>query len=292
MTSYGLHVPHFGPLAVVDFMAETAQRAEDVGFDSLWVSDHLFVPVEIRSEYPYRSDGVIGLSADQAFHDPFALVPWFAALTDRIELGIGAFVAPYRRPIVTAKLIGTADTLSGGRTRLVAGAGWMEEEFIAIGVPYDERGRVTDDTLELLTVLLSEPTATVNGVTFGAEPRPVRQPFPLMVGGHSRPAMRRALRLGHGIQFTSESPEEVAALLTRLEELAGGRLSDGFIVSARIHLSRFEADGDPEPVLEQIRLAAAPGVTEVVISILDREPARYAERVTALAAWLGLGTGR
>lgn len=285
---YGLHIPHFGKLATPEFMGSTARQAEALGFDSVWLSDHVFVPVEITSEYPYRSDGIIGLSPDQPFHDPFALVPWIAAQTQRVEIGIGAFVAPYRRAIVTAKLIGTADVLSGGRTRMVAGAGWMEQEFDALGVPFRERGRITDETLDALTTLFAQPTATIGGVEFGAEPRPLRQPYPLMVGGHTNPAMRRALRLGHGIQFTSESPDEVPELLQRLAGHGGGVIPEGFIVSARIHVGRFEVDDDPEPVLDQIHRAGAPGVTEVVISILDRDPARYAARLEALAGWLEL----
>lgn len=288
MMQYGLHIPHFGKLATPEFMATTARQAEALGFDSVWLSDHVFVPVEITSAYPYRSDGIIGLSPDQPFHDPFALVPWIAAQTERVEIGIGAFVAPYRRAIVTAKLIGTADVLSGGRTRMVAGAGWMEQEFDALDVPFKERGRITDATLGALTELFAGPTTTMGGVEFGAEPRPVRQPYPLMVGGHTNPAMRRALRLGHGIQFTSESPDEVPELLERLAGHAGGSIPDGFIVSARIHIGRFDAEDDPELVLDQIRRAAAPGVTEVVISILDRDAERYAERLDVLAGWLGL----
>jgi probable F420-dependent oxidoreductase len=285
---YGLHVPHFGPLATPEFMADTARQAEALGFDSIWLSDHVFVPVEITSEYPYRSDGIIGLDPHQPFHDPFALLPWFAALTSRVEIGIGAFVAPYRRALVTAKLVGTADVLSGGRTRLVAGAGWMEQEFTALDVPFTRRGAITDETLDTLTRLFADPLATINGVEFGAEPRPLRQPYPLMVGGHTDPAMRRALRLGHGIQFTAESPAEVSALVVRLTEHAGGSIPAGFIVSSRIHLSKFAVDDDPEPVVEQIRLAGTEGVTEVVVSILDRHPSAYAERLAALAGWIGL----
>ena len=287
---YGLHLPHFGALATPKFMGDTARQAEALGFDSLWLSDHLFVPSEITSEYPYRSDGIIGLDPRQPFHDPFALLPWLAALTSRIELGIGAFVAPYRRAIVTAKLVGTTDVLSGGRTRLVAGAGWMEQEFTAIDVPFDRRGPITDETLNAMTQIFAQPITTVGGVEFGAEPRPLRQPYPLMVGGHSNPAMRRALRLGHGIQFTPESPAEIAELVARLADRAGGAIPNGFIVSARIHLSRFEAGDDPEPILEQIRMAGSPGVTEVVVSILDRDAERYATRLETLAGWLGLET--
>lgn len=285
---YGLHIPHFGRLATPDFMGATARQAEALGFASVWLSDHVFVPVEITSAYPYSSDGIIGLAPDQPFHDPFALVPWIAAQTRRVEIGIGAFVAPYRRAIVTAKLIGTADVLSGGRTRMVAGAGWMEQEFEALGVPFGERGRITDETLDSLTRLFADPTTTMGGVEFGAEPRPMRQPYPLMVGGHTDPAMRRALRLGHGIQFTSESPDEVPKLLERLADNAGGTIPDGFIVSARIHLSRFEVDDDPETLLEEIRRAGPPGVTEVVISMLDSNAERYARRLDALGGWLGL----
>jgi len=172
---------------------------------------------------------------------------------------------------------------------MVAGAGWMQQEFDALGVPFRQRGRITDETLDVLTALFADPTSTVAGVEFGAEPRPLRQPYPLMVGGHTDPAMRRALRLGHGIQFTPESPDAVAGLLERLAQLAGGTVPDGFIVSARIHLSRFDPDDDPAPILHQIGLAGTPGVTEVVVSILDRDPGRYAERLDALATWLDLG---
>ena len=284
--NYGLHVPHFGPLATPEFMKRTAQTAERIGFDSLWVSDHVVVPHHFDDAYPYRDDGVITLDPTAPFHDPFALLPWLAAHTANVELGIGAFVAPYRRPVVTAKLIGTLDVLSGGRTRMVAGAGWMKEEFDLLGVAYSERGRITDETLDLLTEAFGEPAMQSVVGPVGMEPRPFRQPYPLMVGGHSKPAMRRALRLGHGWQGTPQFAGQVHELVEQLADLAGGQIPDGFIVATRLHISRYDPDTGRDKVLAQVHGAQAPRVDEVVLSIIDPDVELFFARLEALGEWL------
>lgn len=283
---YGLHVPHFGPLATTEFMQRTAQTAERLGFASLWVSDHVVVPHEFDDAYPYRSDGVISLDPRTPFHDPFALVPWLAGITTTPEIGIGAFVAPYRHPVVTAKLIGTADFLSGGRTRMVAGAGWMKEEFDVLGVPFEERGRITDETLDLLTRAFSEPSLDTVVGPVGMEPRPLRRPYPLMVGGHTKVAMRRALRLGHGWQGTPQHAGQVDELVEKLADVNGGSIPEGFIVATRLHISRYDPDTGRDAVMQQVRDARAPRVDEVVLSIIDPDVERFFARLEALGEWL------
>lgn len=286
--SCGLHLPHFGRLASPDFMSGVAVAAERLGFASLWVSDHVVVPVELHTPYPYRDDGVIHLDHGQPFHDPFALLSWLAALTERVELGIGAFVVPYRRPLVAAKLIGTADQLSGGRTRMVAGAGWMEEEFDALGVPFEARGAITDEVLDLLVAAFAATPLELPTGPVGVEPRPMRQPYPLMVGGHSSAAMRRALRLGHGWQGTPQRAGEMAELVERLADVAGGDIPDGFVVSTRLHLSRFDPETAADEVRSHVSAALVPRIDELVLSITDTDEGRFHARLEALAEWLGV----
>ncbi|GIU93474.1 MAG: F420-dependent oxidoreductase [Acidimicrobiia bacterium] len=286
--AYGLHLPHFGPIATPQFMAEVAQAAESLGFRSLWLSDHVVVPVSWKTPYPYRDDGVIGLDSAQPFFDPLAVAAWLAGVTSRPEIGIGALVAPYRPPLVTAKLIGTLDCLAGGRTRMVIGSGWLAEEFQALGVPFARRGQLTDHTLRILTAAFAAHPLHLPGGAVGMEPRPLRQPYPLIVGGHSRVAMRRALSLGHGWQGTPQHPSEVPALVRALAAEAGGEIPEGFTVSLRIHLSRFDPDGPAAAVVERVRAALHPRVDEVVLSMVDSEPKRYVRRLEALAGWLGI----
>jgi probable F420-dependent oxidoreductase len=294
----GLHFPHFGPLATAMHQADVLALAEDVGIHTIWVGDHVVVPTDVASRYPYHESGSASFDAEVAYHEPFSVLAWAAGRTQRVRLGFSVLVVPYRHPLLTAKIAATIDDLSGGRLTLGVGVGWMAEEFAALGADFARRGEVTDEYLDVMTTAWAASPATYEGshVAFppvGVLPLPVQRPRPpLLVGGHSRPAMRRALRAGDGWQATANTPEELRDLLEQLTDLAGGRLPEGFSISSRMHLPRFSTDGTDGISPEEIRALVAAyrdaGAQHLVVHLWDRDPDRYLARLEVLAGWLGL----
>lgn len=294
----GLHFPHFGPLATASTQADVLTVAERVGVHTIWVGDHIVVPADVASRYPYHESGSASFEAEAAYYEPFTVLAWAAGRTERVRLGFSVLVVPYRHPLLTAKIASTLDDLSGGRLTLGVGVGWMAEEFAALGADFGRRGAVTDEYLDVMTAAWAESPVAFSGteVNFpplGVRPLPVQRPRPpVLVGGHSRPALRRALRIGDGWQATANTPDELAALVEQLTELAGGALPEGFEISSRMHLPRFSVDGRDGISPEEIRALVAAyrdaGAQHLVVHVWDRDPARYLARLEALAAWLGL----
>ena len=220
-----------------------AQRAEELGYDSVWASDHVVIP-EKRA----------GMFTDE-FHDPFMLLSSIAAGTSRIIVGTSVIILPYRNPLVTAKMAATLDVLSGGRLIFGVGPGWMREEFEALGVPFESRGRMTDEYMKVIKELWQSERPEFHGefVDFsnvGFYPKPVQTPGPpVWVAGASRHAVRRAALLGDGWQPTAVSPGDVRAGMDEVRRIAAeaGRGLDGFTFSLRNRL-RFTDDTEaPNP---------------------------------------------
>jgi probable F420-dependent oxidoreductase len=189
---FGVTVPNYRKLASQENLVHVARRSEELGFDSLWVTDHVVVPE------PYRE--MFGATV----YDPLSVLAFLAAHTQRVLLGTAVLVIPYRNPLVVAKQLATIDNLSDGRVVLGTGAGWAREEFEALGVPYDERGPITDEYLSAILDLWTNETPSFRGryVNFHdvhAEPRPVQKPHPpLLIGGYGKKAIRRAVAIGQG----------------------------------------------------------------------------------------------
>lgn len=183
---------------------ELVQAGEEAGFESAWTVDHVVVPEGYESDYPYSEDGrMAGGVNDIPLPDPLIFMSFLASVTSRIKLATGILIVPQRNPVVTAKQIATLDHLSGGRILLGIGVGWLEEEFNAIGTPFADRGRRTDEYVAAMRELWSSESPTFDGefVHFRnahCQPQPVDGSVPIIVGGHSRAAARRAGRLGDG----------------------------------------------------------------------------------------------
>lgn len=200
----GLTIPVRGPLATPETVQALASRAEELGFAHLAVTDHLVVPKSIDSRYPYNQSGKFpGQASGGDCFDQFTLLAYLAAISTKPRLVTAVTVIPHRGAVHTAKIMATIDVLSGGRTTLGVGAGWMKEEFDALGVPdFDQRGKVTDEYLEAFKTLWTEEDPHFHGkhVQFGNinfYPKPVQKPYPpIWVGGESRPALRRTVRYG------------------------------------------------------------------------------------------------
>jgi probable F420-dependent oxidoreductase len=185
------------------WMRGFAQHADEVGFESLLTVEHVAVPVGYESRYPYSDTGRMPLAEDCELPDPLDLLAWLAGQTTRIRLGTGILVLPEHHPLQLAKRAATIDRLSGGRLFLGVGVGWMREEVAALGIDPDERGSRTDEAIDALRVLWQEDEASFAGrhFSFGpvrSHPRPRQPSIPILVGGHSRAAARRAGERGDG----------------------------------------------------------------------------------------------
>jgi probable F420-dependent oxidoreductase len=204
---FGMMMPTLGPLAsgpgALEAQLAIAQRAEALGFDSLWVPDHVVIPTTIKSRYPYNESGRFPMPPEQGFLEPIVALGFLAGVTKRVRLGTWVLVLPHRNPIVTAKMFASLDVLSGGRIMLGAGIGWMEEEITLLGAPFKKRGALSDEYLRAMKELWTNPDPQFEGqfVRFSGikcEPKPVQKPLPVWIGGHSPRAMRRVAELGDG----------------------------------------------------------------------------------------------
>jgi probable F420-dependent oxidoreductase len=210
---FGICVPHYGKPVNVAQTLDVARRAEALGFDSIWVTDHLLVPRTF--DIIYRDNML----------EPIALLSHLAAVTQRVRIGTSVIILPYRHPITVAKMLATIDQLSNGRLIFGAAVGWMEEEFQALGQPYAERGTMSDEHLRLIRELWTAEVVSFAGEytrfeDMQASPRPVQQPHPpIWVGGNSRRAQRRVAELGDGWHATGAAPADIAAGRTYVQEL-------------------------------------------------------------------------
>ena len=246
---YGVILPNVGPLAHIDTLATIALRAEELGYDGIFLSDHVVIPDGLRSAYPYRSDGRFPLTAADRILEPIVALSYLAAATQRIRLGFSVLVLPYRHPVLNARMLGTLDVVSGGRLIVGAGVGWLAEEFTALDADFPHRGAVTD---EHIAILRSFWTGTTSQLRDGRhsiagrrmEPTPVQQPHPpIWTGGTSPPALLRAARLADGWHGVRQSPDDVARVVARIAELrsAAGNNMDGFTRSLRAGLDITDA---------------------------------------------------
>ena len=182
---------------------EIARRADALGFDSIWGGEHVIRPTEFESRYPYTKDGQMPGEAETPIPDPLIWLAYVAAAAPRVRLGTCILILPQRNPLVLAKELATLDHLSGGRVELGIGVGWLEEEFDALGVPWARRGARTDEYIQAMRALWAGPHAEYHGefVDFPAAtccPRPVSGSIPIIVGGDSPAAVRRAARYAAG----------------------------------------------------------------------------------------------
>jgi probable F420-dependent oxidoreductase len=209
-------------------IAADVRQAEELGFESAWIAEHLIMPVNQTSAYPYTPDGRFLVPPDAPFHDPLLALAYVAALTTKIRLATGIFVVPLRNAFATAKAIATLDQLSQGRVIFGVGIGWLKEEFEAVGMKFEDRALRTREYLELMIELWSKSDPLYEGKTVATQgmkfmPKTVQQPHPPIVfGGTSEPALKRTVRRGDGWYGIAHSLEEARTLISRLREYARG----------------------------------------------------------------------
>lgn len=212
-------------------IAGNIRRAEECGFESAWIGEHLILPVDYTSRYPYSPDGRFPAPLDVPFHDPMLALAFAAAVTSRIKLATGIFVVPLRNPVTTAKAVASLDVLSNGRVIFGIGVGWFAEEFAAAGASFPDRALRTREYIELMKALWTQEEPVYEGKTFSVKgvrfnPKPIQKPHPpIVVGGTSDLAIKRAVRYGDGWYAVARSMDEAKSLLGRLDhqQRAAGR---------------------------------------------------------------------
>lgn len=248
-----------------------AKAAEDGGFNTLWTVEHVLVPSGYESKYPYDPSGKMAGGAE-AFDlpDPLMWLSFVAGQTSRIRLGTGVLVLPQRNVGIVAKEIATLDHLSGGRVTLGVGAGWLAEEFAALGVPFDDRGARMDEHIDALRELWS-PSGDPEKSTFHgrfvdfagciSRPRPANGTVPIVIGGHTKPAARRAARRGDAFMPGSGTIDELNEAFGAMEAECAEIGRDPSEI-ARYAMGM----GKPGPGLDaRIEQLAEIGVSEVVL---------------------------
>ena len=221
---FGLRYCNTGRFIDPGHAVEMIVAAEEAGFDSAWTVEHTVIPELHASQYPYSNDGrMAGDRYDLPLPDPLIWMAYVAAHTTRIKLGTGILILPQHNPVVVAKQIATLDLMSGGRILLGIGVGWMREEFDVIGASFDDRAARTDEYVAVMRTLWSQQKASFSGDFFHFEnvyclPQPPEGDVPVIVGGHSRAAARRAGRIGDGFFPARELPEDLISLARETAE--------------------------------------------------------------------------
>ncbi len=276
---FGVGLPHFRKVASTEAIVTVAQRAEALGFDSVWVSDHIVVPHSALPRF------------GEVFFEAFTSLAYVAGITRKVRLGTSVIILPYRNPLFMAKALATLDVLSGGRLIVGAAVGWLVEEFEALGVPFSERGARSDEALRVMRALWTEAEPEFEGKFFRfagikAEPKPLQKPHPpIWIGGSSPAALKRAAEFADAWHPSHRPLEEVAAGAKKLKELvrARGRDSKSLEITARVPLRvvmngkaqepRPLLVGTPEEIIEGIGKYKEAGVTGFMFDTCYGNPA-------------------
>jgi probable F420-dependent oxidoreductase len=246
---FGLRYASLGRYANGPAAVELAQAAEAAGFESIWTVEHVVVPHGYQSRYPYSESGRMGSGLeDFPIPDPLIWLAYVASATRRIKLGTAILILPQRNPVVTAKAVATLDHMAGGgRVLLGIGVGWLAEEFATLGVPFEDRGPRTDDYVHAMRALWSQECASYRGrfVSFDqvfCRPLPPERRIPIVVGGDTPAAARRAGRLGDGY-FPARGARPELFDEMRQAAVAAGRDPEAIevTVSAPSEVSEIEA---------------------------------------------------
>ena len=293
---FGISLQGHGATATPDHLAQAAQQAEKLGFDTAFMGDHIVTPVKFASQYPGTSTGSIPASWGEGdWLEPLAVLGFLAAKTQRIRLAPSVMIVPHRNPLVAAKVLATVDVLSKGRLTVGVGVGWLKEEFVALGLPpFEERGAVSNEYIRAFKELWTRDSpsfkgryCSFSGIRF--EPKPVQKPHPpIWVGGESPAAMKRAVTLCDGWHPLSSNPtyplataEQLKAAVDRLGSYAkkAGRDPSEIDVAYRVQRYRLTNEGHAAPfvgradhIAEDVRAFAAAGAKHLVFDFHSNDP--------------------
>jgi len=271
----GVNVPNFGPGTEPGVLRRWAQTVEGLGFDLLMISDHIAVTADVAEQYP------------APFYEPFTTLSWLAGLTGRIRLGTTVLIVPYRHPLLIARMAANLNDLSGGRLVLGVGSGWARQEFDALGVPFQQRGKLTDDHLRAVRAAWADQQDYRSGQ------------IPIWVGGNSDAGLRRAVRLGdawHPLRFTMPWMREAVPRMTAFADdqrqpvpALVPRIALRLTQSPVTAPGRLAGEGTIDQVLDDLAELRLLGADTVVLDPFSGDPR---ETLRPEDAWQALATVR
>ena len=280
----GVTLPGHGPDQPVT-LPDAARLAEELGFDSVWMSDHVVMVDGAASPYPFDADGAMRWDMDHPMFDALVSLAVAGAVTATIGLGTSVLIAPMRNPVVLAKQVATLDLLTGGRITLGVGVGWLAEEFAALGAPFEDRGTRLDEWMAIIRDCWTGRPAARRyrhwDLPAGVRcyPTPAGE-VPILAGGMSKAALRRVARHGDGwmgFQYADRiDPEEIRWRIRAIEEeaAAGGRPAPTRMA--------MQTPGPTEPLAECLRDLVSAGIDEVVVSVDWTDPGRVGSSLDLL----------
>ena len=259
-----------GKFSRPDLFAELARNCETFGFESIWTVEHVVIP-QPHMPYPGSKDGQMPGGDEVPIPDPLIPLAYAAAITTKLKLSTGVIILPQRHPLYLAKQLATLDLLSNGRMMVGIGSGWMKEEFDSLQIPFNARGARTDESIQAMRALWSEPVASFHGRHFRfhdvkSYPKPVQKNgIPIHIGGHSLAAARRAGRFGDGFFPTLTSPPKLSELfaVAREEAKQAGRNPEAI---------EFSAMAAPKP--DSVKALRDIGISRIIIAPPSSDPAK------------------
>ena len=279
---FGWHLPCYGRLATRENLILVAREAEARGLESVFVSDHVALPFEPTTPYGGSRSGTFPVPPTDIFLEPLTALAVVAAVTERVKLGTTVLVLPHRHPVLTAKIIATLDSLSGGRVIVGVGVGWMRDEIELFGVPYERRGAWSDEALGAMKRCWADERSKHDGEFFhfddvGCYPKPAQAPYPpLWIGGRSPAAYRRVAEFGDGFHAAWSTPDVMREQIREIWKACGevGRLGTDLTFSVRAGYGIREHPssqataslvGPPAFIARQIARYADVGVSHIVL---------------------------
>jgi probable F420-dependent oxidoreductase len=276
---YGISIIVRGEDATPAVLSSVAEKAEAVGLDALWASDHLILPKQTVSRYPSTKDGQFPAFWKTCYFQPFSVLNYLAAKTGRVRLGTSVLVLPMRNPIEVATQVAEMDQLSNGRVDFGVGVGWFVEEFEALGYSFRERGARTNEGLDICKALWSEGSATFHGRFYSFEeahvgPKPVQRPHPpIYIGGSTDAALKRVAKYGDVWHPLKPTPEQILEIKPRLDSAleAEGRTGEGFPIAPKVALTfqdgparpgQEPTEGRPQDIVDALKRFRDAGATE------------------------------
>ncbi|GAA4963633.1 alkanesulfonate monooxygenase SsuD/methylene tetrahydromethanopterin reductase-like flavin-dependent oxidoreductase (luciferase family) [Nonomuraea thailandensis] len=263
----GVNVPNFGPGTGPAVLRRWARTVEALGYDLLMISDHVVVTPDVAEQYP------------APFYEPFTTLSWLAGVTDRIRLGTSVLIVPYRHPLLMARMAANLNRFSGGRLVLGVGTGWARQEFDALGVPFERRGRLTDEHLAAMRAAWADEDDYRAG------------PIPIWVGGNGEAGLRRAVRLGEAYHPLRTTLPWLRDAAQRLKGVAGelGRPAPALTPRIVLRLTgtpvtgpeRRAGEGTIGQIVEDLEELRALGADTVVLDPFDGDPAETLHPATA-----------
>lgn len=268
------------PWATPEYLATLASAAEERGFESIWVAEHVVLFDEYESKYPYSADGKIPAGGESGILDNFTTLAFLAANSSTIRLGTGICLVPQRNPVYTAKEVAAVDWLSNGRVDFGVGIGWLAEEFEAVDAPFAKRAERCREYLDVMKTLWCDPVSEFHGDFYDLPacrqyPKPIQQPHPpIHFGGETDAALRRVADIGQGWYGFGRDPEDIPERIKMLDALLderGRKLED-----VEVSICPYLLGVDPEKAkryvdvgIDRLILMAFGPTPDVLVQTLD-----------------------